>query len=467
MALVVYQGPNAALCHEKGESKYVGLANQGATCYLNSLLQTLFMTPEFRRAIFSWHYNPDKDVEKENCIPFQLQRLFGLLQLSKSKATDTIALTNSFGWGGSEVFQQQDVQELTRVLFDALEDTFKGTEVENIIDQLYAGELVDYIRCIDVAYQSDRTDKFLDLSFAIVPFGSTKAMHSLSECIQLFLRPELLDGENQYFAESVGRKVDAIKGLKFGKLPPIMICSLKRFVYEFSSIGIQQKKMNDVVRFPFILDMNKYVSKHRLEGQDIAIDEFEVFLQEQMQELRMAQSQGNGGDVAAAAAAAADIESEDSSVPDLVDYQGNVSKDQEVETERLNIEKKVWSRDQIDLLVQERGEWVYELYAVLIHSGAIAGGHYYAYIKDLDTNKWYNFNDSHVSPIDESVVQEAWGASSSYSSNHYGKVTVTTTMNCANAYMLMYRKVSFSHGISPVSFPDDSMVPEYVREEVK
>ena len=26
---------------------------------------------------------------------------------------------------GSEVFQQQDVQELTRVLFDALEQTFK------------------------------------------------------------------------------------------------------------------------------------------------------------------------------------------------------------------------------------------------------------------------------------------------------------------------------------------------------
>lgn len=31
---------------------YVGLINQAMTCYLNSLLQTLFMTPEFRNAIY-------------------------------------------------------------------------------------------------------------------------------------------------------------------------------------------------------------------------------------------------------------------------------------------------------------------------------------------------------------------------------------------------------------------------------
>jgi len=37
---------------------YVGLVNQAMTCYLNSLLQTLYMTPEFRNAIyrFVWFY---------------------------------------------------------------------------------------------------------------------------------------------------------------------------------------------------------------------------------------------------------------------------------------------------------------------------------------------------------------------------------------------------------------------------
>ena len=31
---------------------YRGLVNQAMTCYLNSLLQSLFMTPEFRNAIY-------------------------------------------------------------------------------------------------------------------------------------------------------------------------------------------------------------------------------------------------------------------------------------------------------------------------------------------------------------------------------------------------------------------------------
>ena len=35
--------------------RFVGLSNQGATCYMNSLLQTLYMTPEVRRACVFLH----------------------------------------------------------------------------------------------------------------------------------------------------------------------------------------------------------------------------------------------------------------------------------------------------------------------------------------------------------------------------------------------------------------------------
>jgi hypothetical protein len=101
--------------------------------------------------------------------------LFGLLQLSKGGAVATRALTKSFGWEGSEVFQQHDVQELMRVLFDALEETFKGTQYENLIERLYGGKLLDYIKCKDVNYHSEREDKYLDLSLVIRPFGPRRS----------------------------------------------------------------------------------------------------------------------------------------------------------------------------------------------------------------------------------------------------------------------------------------------------
>lgn len=52
--------------------------------------QTLFMTPEFRRVLFSWRYDPVRDGEdKTQCIPFQLQMLFAHMQLTEARSVTT------------------------------------------------------------------------------------------------------------------------------------------------------------------------------------------------------------------------------------------------------------------------------------------------------------------------------------------------------------------------------------------
>eukprot|EP01035_Chromulina_nebulosa_P064927 gene64927-88816_t len=42
----------------KLSSGFVGLENQGATCYLNSLIQAMYMTPELRNGLFQ--IDPDE-----------------------------------------------------------------------------------------------------------------------------------------------------------------------------------------------------------------------------------------------------------------------------------------------------------------------------------------------------------------------------------------------------------------------
>jgi ubiquitin carboxyl-terminal hydrolase 4/11/15 len=46
----------------------------------------------------------------------------------------------------------------------------------------------------------------------------------------------------------------------------------------------------------------------------------------------------------------------------------------------------------------------YDLFAVDNHYGSLGGGHYTAYAKHKEDSKWYLFDDSTVTQVDESKV---------------------------------------------------------------
>ncbi|KAB0396534.1 hypothetical protein E2I00_006742, partial [Balaenoptera physalus] len=197
----------------RGFTSLSGIRNQGGTCYLNSLLQTLHFTPEFREALFSLGpeelgslEDKDKPDAKVRIIPLQLQRLFAQLLLLDQEAASTADLTDSFGWTSDEEMRQHDVQELNRILFSALETSLVGTSGHDLINRLYHGTIVNQIVCKECKNVSEKQEDFLDLTVAV------RNVSGLGDALwDMYVEEEVFDSDNLYHCGTCDRLVKAAK----------------------------------------------------------------------------------------------------------------------------------------------------------------------------------------------------------------------------------------------------------------
>jgi len=243
---VTADAPHGVSWDSKKHTGYVGLKNQGATCYMNSLLQTLFFTNQLRKAVYLM---PTEGDDASKSVALALQRVFYELQFS-DKPVGTKKLTKSFGWETFDSFMQHDVQELSRVLLDNMESKMKETCVEGTIPKLFEGKMLSYIKCKHVDYMSSRTEPFYDIQLNV------KGKKSIHDSFQEYITQETLEGDNKYDAGQHGLQ-DADKGVMFLNFPPVLHLQLLRFQYDHTADT--NIKINDRFEFPERLDLDPYL----------------------------------------------------------------------------------------------------------------------------------------------------------------------------------------------------------------
>ncbi|KAK2634511.1 hypothetical protein Ddye_029303 [Dipteronia dyeriana] len=351
----------------KKETGYVGLKNQGATCYMNSLLQTLYHIPYFRKAVY--HMPTTENDMPSGSIPLALQSLFYKLQHTDTSVA-TKELTKSFGWDTYDSFLQHDVQELNRVLCEKLEDKMKGTVVEGTIQQLFEGHNMNYIECINVDYKSTRKESFYDLQLDV------KGCPDVYASFDKYVEVERLEGDNKYHAEHNGLQ-DARKGVLFIDFPPVLQLHLKRFEYDF--MRDTMVKINDRHEFPLQLDLDRENGKYLSPEADRSV---------------------------------------------------------------CNL---------------------YTLHSIMVHSGGVHGGHYYAYIRPTLSDQWFKFDDERVTKEDmKRVLEEQYGGEEELPHTNPGfNNSPFKFTKYSNAYMLVYIRESDKDKI--ICNVDEKDIAEHLR----
>lgn len=87
---------------------------------------------------------------------------------------------------------------------------------------------------------------------------------------------------------------------------------------------------------------------------------------------------------------------------------------------------------------------MYKLHGVLVHSGDLHGGHYFALIKPDRETRWLKFDDDRVTPVtDKEVMEENYGGEALNGLvSPMQRNQVRAMKRFTNAYMLVYIRES-------------------------
>uniref|UniRef100_A0AA85JHW3 UBA domain-containing protein n=2 Tax=Trichobilharzia regenti TaxID=157069 RepID=A0AA85JHW3_TRIRE len=443
----------------RAECGFVGLRNGGATCYMNSVLQQLFMQPGVAEALLAI---TDADDTDEKNILFQTQRLFGHLLESQLEYYDPVGFWKSFRPWSTNVevnpFEQQDAFDFFQALIDQLDDALKRMKREPFFQALYQGIFLDSKFCDECDHRYDREEVFSAINLAV------KA-NDLYEALNQFVRGEVLEGDNAYYCERCCVKRRAVKRLSIHTLPPVLCLHLKRFDFDWDrQIPV---KFSHYFKFPRQLDMSPYltgsVQKFRSAAFFSPHSSTSALLQREAKESRFSQEPQNnekidGKDLTDAndnkstnentntksvvtfsnspSSSPPSSPKETSPVEEQCD--GDIGKVEMKSNSLLNNSSALnaplssYKKSSDD----DSTENIYKLVGVVVHSGQANSGHYYSFIKDR--RRCQNPTNSSVDTFDTADQVNANTAS------HQDNTTTTIINQSSNHGVQTFEKSNLS-----------------------
>ncbi|XP_017336947.1 probable ubiquitin carboxyl-terminal hydrolase FAF-X isoform X3 [Ictalurus punctatus] len=402
---------------------FVGLKNAGATCYMNSVIQQLYMIPSIRNGIlaiegaisdvdddmsgdekqdnesnvdprdevFNYHQQFDdkpslnKADRKEYNIGVlrHLQVIFGHLAASRLQYYVPRGFWKQFRLWGEPVNlrEQHDALEFFNSLVDSLDEALKALGHPSMLSRVLGGSFADQKICQGCPHRYECEESFTTLNVDI------RNHQNLLDSLEQYVKGDLLEGANAYHCEKCNKKVDTVKRLLIKKLPPVLAIQLKRFDYDWErECAI---KFNDYFEFPRELDMEPYT-----------------------------------------VAGVAKLENSE------------VSSERQVINQNAPLDPELG------------GSSRYRLVGVLVHSGQASGGHYYSYIVQRHSNSvdgqrdcWYKFDDGDVTECkmddDEEMKNQCFGGEymGEVFDHMMKRMSYRRQKRWWNAYILFYERM--------------------------
>lgn len=360
-----------ALMGLAGPFQPAGLLNSGNSCFWNALVQALFAaTPVFRGALFQL----DLNRKSPEGVLAQLCDLFAEMDMGLASAIDAGELYRRLFPSREEADASEQMQRLFQLA------SMGPPALKAVWRELFSGDLYEEQRSGSV--RRVPLD-ICQLDICVRPGSGCDIPGPQGR--QPEVPPSL---ENLLVAHT--SDVQGNISRRSYRLPPVLWVNLDRFAYDRTTH--RARKRHDALAFPGVLNAWMLVPSDQPWVQGLRRDAAEL------QELRGALEENQGEVTRHSSLAAMEDEDARATLANLVDVQEQLME----RIERLDAKMAAEGAEQ---------ELLYRLEAVIVHSGRVDTGHYFAYARSPVPSppagsNWVRFNDAKVETVSAAQMRK-------------------------------------------------------------